>query len=102
MVVSNAVDEVNKSTTFGKIKTNVEWLGKYNDKEYSLNLAKYKEEQKQLKAVYKQIEDLYKLPQPLYSTWLLIQQPSIPHRIKWIKTSSGSSSAALISYITNQ
>lgn len=65
MVVSNAVDEVNKSTTFGKIKTNVEWLGKYNDKEYSLNLAKYKEEQKQLKAVYKQIEDLYKLPQPL-------------------------------------
>ncbi len=65
VLVSTANDEVNKNSTFGKIKENVQWLGKYNDKEYSLNIAKYKEEQKQLKSVYKQIEELYKLPKPL-------------------------------------
>ncbi len=65
LIVSNANDEVSKNTTFGKIKSNVEWLSKYNDKEYSLNIAKYREEQKQLKSVYKQIEDLYKLPSPI-------------------------------------
>jgi carboxyl-terminal processing protease len=65
ILVSTANDEVNKNNTFGKIKENVQWLGKYNDKEYSLNIAKYKEEQKQLKSVYKQIEELYKLPKPL-------------------------------------
>ena len=65
MIVSSANDEVNKNNTFNKIKSNVDWLGKYNDKEYSLNINRYKEEQKQLKAVYKQIEELYKLPQPM-------------------------------------
>ncbi len=65
MLVSTANDEVNKSATFGKIKSNVQWLEKYNSKEFSLNIAKYKEEQKQLKAVYKQIDELYKLPVPL-------------------------------------
>ncbi len=64
-IITSANNEVNKSTTFGKIKTNVQWLEKYNDKEYSLNINKYKADQKELKTVYKQIEDLYKLAQPL-------------------------------------
>lgn len=64
-VVSSANNEVNKSTTFGKIKTNVQWLEKYNDKEFSLNITKYKEEQNQLKKIVKEIETLYKLPTPL-------------------------------------
>jgi carboxyl-terminal processing protease len=63
--VMSANNEVNRNTTFGKIKTNVQWLEKYNDKEYSLNIVKYKQEQKELKRVYKEIEDLYKLSKPL-------------------------------------
>jgi len=65
LIISSANNDVNKSATFGKIKENVLWLEKYNDKEYSLNIAKYKEDQKKLKEVYKQIEDSYKLPTPL-------------------------------------
>ncbi len=64
-LVSSANSDVNKSSTFGKIKTNVQWLEKYNDREYSLNLTKYKEEQKELKDVVKQIETLYKLTKPM-------------------------------------
>lgn len=64
-VVSSANDEVNKSASFRKIKTNVEWLENNSEKAYSLNIVKFKEDQKQLKNVYKQIEDLYKLPKSL-------------------------------------
>lgn len=64
-VVSSANEAVNKSATFSKIKANVQWLEKNADLVYSLNLAKFKEDQKELQAVWKQIEDLYKLPKPL-------------------------------------
>lgn len=64
-VISEANDEVNKSTTFGKIKTNVEWLEKNADRSYSLHLETYKKDQKEMKKVYKEIEDLYKLNQPM-------------------------------------
>ena len=65
LVVSSANNEVNKSATFNKIKANVQWLEKYNDKEYSLNINKYRAEQVELKKVIKEIEELYKLPSPL-------------------------------------
>ncbi|MDB5200721.1 MAG: carboxyl-terminal protease [Ferruginibacter sp.] len=64
-IVSSANDETNKNTTFGKIKTNVQWLEKNADREYSLNINQFKEDQKELKAVYKNIEDLYKLAKPM-------------------------------------
>jgi carboxyl-terminal processing protease len=60
-VVSLVNEQINKGSVFNKIKTNVDWLEKNSEKEYSLNFIKYKEEQKQLKAAYKQLEDLYKL-----------------------------------------
>ena len=60
-IINSANDDVNKSASFGKIKTNVEWLEKNNDKQFSLNINAFKEDQKQLKAVYKQIEEAYKL-----------------------------------------
>ena len=44
---------------------NVQLLSKNQDKEYSLNLKQYDSEQKQLRDVYKSIEDAYKLPKPL-------------------------------------
>ena len=64
-IVSSANEEVNKSTTFGKIKANVQWLEKNNDKEYSLNISKYREEQKKMKDIYKEIDNLYKLSKPM-------------------------------------
>ncbi len=64
-IVNSANDDANKSTTFGKIKTNVEWLEKNADREYSLNITKYKQDQKEIRDVVKQMEDLYKLPKAL-------------------------------------
>lgn len=45
---------------FNLIRTNAEWLTKQNDKVASLNLKKYQDEQKQIKATVKQIETLSK------------------------------------------
>ncbi|MBS1743704.1 MAG: carboxy terminal-processing peptidase [Bacteroidetes bacterium] len=64
-VVTSAKSEVASSPVFSKIKENVDWMSKYMDKEYSLNINKYKEEQKELKTVSKQLEDLSKLKTPL-------------------------------------
>ena len=76
-LVSSANNDVNQSSTFGKIKTNVQWLEKYNDKEYSLNISKYKEEQKELKDVVKQIETLYKLEKPMEIQNMTADVPAI-------------------------
>ncbi|GAB2820287.1 carboxy terminal-processing peptidase [Ferruginibacter profundus] len=64
-VVSMSYDQINKGSVFSKIKTNIEWLGTNSEKEYSLNIVKYKEEQAELKATYKQLEELNKLPKEL-------------------------------------
>lgn len=60
--VVNAVNnDLKTNTTFNKIKTDIDWLQQYTDKAYSLNIDKYKAEQKQLKATYKELDDLTKL-----------------------------------------
>jgi hypothetical protein len=64
-VASMVNEEVAKNTTFNSIKNNVLWLEKYNDKEYSLNIIKYKQEQKQLKDVVKNLDNLNKLTTPM-------------------------------------
>ena len=60
-VVNTVNDDLKKNATFSKIKSDIDWLEKYSDKEYSLNIVKYKAEQAQLKATYKELEDLTKL-----------------------------------------
>lgn len=70
MVSSNEVinsynKELNQNTTFNRIKTNVQWLEKMNNRTYSLNINKYLEEQKQLKNVGKELDSLYKLKTPM-------------------------------------
>lgn len=45
---------------FNLIRTNAEWLTRQNDKVASLNLKKYQDEQKQIRATVKQIETLSK------------------------------------------
>jgi carboxyl-terminal processing protease len=65
VVVKYNSAEISKNPTFNKIKENADWLEKYSDKAYPLNLAKYREEQKQAKAKQKELEDLYKLNKDL-------------------------------------
>jgi len=47
--------------TFKLIKESTEWLSKQNDKEYSLQIDKYKAEQTKLRTTIKQLETLLKL-----------------------------------------
>jgi len=54
-------DRLNGSDVFKTIKANSEWLEKQNDKEHSLQLDKYRQEQKTILATVKQNETLEKL-----------------------------------------
>jgi carboxyl-terminal processing protease len=49
-------------TALNEIQADAEWLSKTEDKVFSLNIRKYQQEQKEIKAKVKQIEDLSKLP----------------------------------------
>lgn len=60
-VVRATYDQLSTNTTFNRIKTSVAQLDKYNNKNYSLNITKYKAEQKQLKDIYKELDESYKL-----------------------------------------
>ena len=64
-VSRNINDELKTNGTFNNLKSVVAQLGVLTEKEYSLNIVKYKEEKKQLKDVSKQLEDLNKLPQAM-------------------------------------
>jgi len=64
-VINVTYDQINKGSVFSKIKSNIEWLSTNSEKEYSLNIVKYKEEQNKFKATYKQLEELNKLPKEL-------------------------------------
>jgi carboxyl-terminal processing protease len=64
--VKNAsLERIKNSATFNAINESIQWLEKSNDKEYSLNINKYREEQKKIRAVSKRIEELNKQQQEL-------------------------------------
>lgn len=57
---------VNSNSVFNLIKKNSEWLAKQNDKIYSLNLEKFRNEKKQISAANKELDTLIsKLPKEL-------------------------------------
>jgi carboxyl-terminal processing protease len=56
-----STERLKNSQSFSLIRSDAEWLNKENDKVFPLNLQKYQEEQKQIKATIKQIETLSKL-----------------------------------------
>lgn len=56
-----SADRLKNNSAFTLIRQDEEWLNKEKDKVYPLNVQKYRDEQKQLKATYKQIETLSKL-----------------------------------------
>jgi carboxyl-terminal processing protease len=57
-----SADRMKSNSAFSQIRHDEEWLSSIQDKVYPLSLAKYRDEQKQLKATVKQIEALSKLP----------------------------------------
>ena len=61
LVISNFKDEVKKNATFNKLKSDIDLLQKYNDREYSLNIVKYKEELKLLQITRSDMDSLSKL-----------------------------------------
>jgi len=64
-VINTATAQVNASPVFNKMKTEIAWIDKQNDKQYPLSLVKYQKEQEQLKVAYKELDSLYKLPKDL-------------------------------------
>jgi len=60
-VSKNSQQRVDANPAFNLIKTNTEWLEEQNDKSYSLNLEKYRENKKKISSTVKQFETLNKL-----------------------------------------
>jgi carboxyl-terminal processing protease len=60
-VAKASQQRIKSNSNFNLIDNNSKWLAKQNDKVYSLNIDKYKEEQKAIKATVKQNDQLTKL-----------------------------------------
>ncbi len=67
-VITSANEQLNKSPVFKSIRENAKWLDQNIDKEYSLNLNKYRAEQKKMRVAFKEIDTLIKLPVDLNVT----------------------------------
>ncbi len=61
---------ISSNHIFQKIRQNTELLSKYNDKEYSLQIDKFKNEQKLIRSTVKQIDTLLKLDKELSIAYL--------------------------------
>jgi len=60
-VVAAANQQVKTNTLFAGLQQKIQWINQQNDKDYPLNLNMYREEQKQLKNAYKDLDSLLKL-----------------------------------------
>ncbi len=65
VVIKSASDEIKANNTFALISNNVKWLGEQGEKQVSLNINKYRESQKLIKATYKQLDNLLRLAKDL-------------------------------------
>jgi carboxyl-terminal processing protease len=64
-VVKTINKELKDNSSFKLIQDDVQWLEKNVDKTYSLNLQKFRAEQKELRDKFKQMDDAVKLPSTL-------------------------------------
>ena len=64
-VEAEAKQRINSDSAFATIRRNTAWLGDNSDKEYNLNINKYKAQMDELKKVSKQSDSLSKLATPL-------------------------------------
>ena len=60
-LINNTNQQLNNNNTFKLIRDDIKLLDKNSDKEYSLNVQKYRAELKQLRSVAKQLDSLTKL-----------------------------------------
>jgi carboxyl-terminal processing protease len=61
---------ISSSPAFKEIKETTEWLSKQNDKEYSLQLNKFKEQQEKIRSKVKNMDSLLKLNKELNIAYL--------------------------------
>lgn len=64
-LLATARKEISGNMTFNKIRELTGWLEKYNGREYPLEFTSYRNEQKETRKVFKEIDSLYKLKTPL-------------------------------------
>ncbi len=64
-VINRSNERVKQNKSFQLIKENTDWLSKYNDKLYSLNITKYRQDKKTLSNTIKTIDSLTKMQTPL-------------------------------------
>lgn len=64
-VINYAQHQIDKDENIKKIQQYIQWMNDNNDKAYSLNLKKYKEEEKEAKEKGKELDDLFKLKKDL-------------------------------------
>ncbi len=64
-IVTRSNERVKQNNSFQLIKVNTDWLSKYNDKQYSLNIIKFRQDKKTLSNTIKTIDSLTKLQAPL-------------------------------------
>ena len=62
LVAASSNEQVKNNMAFKKMRDKIDSIDKESERAYSLNLIKYQVAQKQLKARYKQLEELLKLP----------------------------------------
>lgn len=69
-----AAGRINANPVFSNIQKNAEWLSKNADREYELNLAKYREKQKQIRNTVKANDSLTRLSKELDVTTLEVDK----------------------------
>lgn len=63
--ITKSNERISKNPSFQQIKEGTEWLSNHNDKVYSLNLAKFRQDKKTLNERIKKIDEVSKLKTPL-------------------------------------
>jgi len=94
-VLQSSGQRVATSPTFNAIKETVSKLEKMNDKVYSLNLVKYKAEQKEIRSAIKKIDEVNKAADSLSLSLLPIDEKrlaedndKLERRKQWVKSLS--------------
>ncbi|MEY2595549.1 MAG: hypothetical protein RI965_821 [Bacteroidota bacterium] len=95
MVKQKSIERVSANPVFNAIKESSAWTEKMNQKLYSLNLVKYRAEQKQIRESFKKVDDAGKSISklqvemiPIDSTKLSIDQDKFERRKQWINNLS--------------
>ena len=95
LIKRKSYDRINENPTFNAIKASSVLLEKANEKVYSLQLSKYREEQKQLRDSFKKIDEASKDLKPLQVNMLALDEKrlsedndKLERRKQWINSLS--------------